>query len=233
MRPKVIAHRGASHAHPDNSRAAFDAAVAEGADAVECDVQLTADRVLVVRHDLALDGRLVSEMTVAEVRRAEPETLLFAELCDWQRRTGMGLLVEVKDRAAVPALAVALPTDVGPEVVVAGFDLIGVAAFKQRRPGVLTSLMIGSVMPIEAMIALARQAGAAGVHPCWEARAPRASTLLARADVAQLQAAGLVVTFWHEERPDELRALVALAPDAICTDTPGQLREILGQGVLD
>jgi glycerophosphoryl diester phosphodiesterase len=226
--PKVIAHRGASHAHPDNSRAAFDAAIAEGADAVECDVQLTADGALVVRHDLSVDGRLVAELTAAELIRLEPETLAFPDIVDWQRRTAMGLLVEIKDRAAVPALATALPRDTGPEVVVAGFDIIAVTAFKRLRPDLLTSLMVGSVLPVDAMIALARTAGAAGVHPCWEARAPRASTLLTRADVARLQAAGLTVTFWHEEREDELRALAALAPDAICTDTPGRLRDILG-----
>jgi glycerophosphoryl diester phosphodiesterase len=225
--PKVIAHRGASHAHPDNSRAAFDAAAAEGADAVECDVQLAADGVLVVRHDLSIDGRLVAELPSAEVQRLEPVTMLFADLVQWQRRAGIGLLVEIKDRAAVPALAAAIPADTGREVVVAGFDTIAVAAFKRLRPDILTSLMIGSVLPVDAMVALARTAGAAGVHPCWEARAPRASTLLTKADVARLQSAGLLVTFWHEERPDELRALVALAPDAICTDTPARLRAIL------
>ena len=55
-RPQVVAHRGSSARHADNSWAAFEAAVAEGADAIECDVQATRDGVLVIRHDLALDG---------------------------------------------------------------------------------------------------------------------------------------------------------------------------------
>ena len=223
--PKVIAHRGASYAHPDNSRAAFDGAVEEGADAVECDVQLSADGMLVVRHDLALDGRLVGELTAAEIQRLAPETLLFSDLLAWRRTAGLDLLVEIKDRAAVPALAAALPA--GPGTVVAGFDMIAVTRFKALRPDMLTSLMIGSVLPVEAMVALARQAGAAGIHPCWEARTPRASTLLTPADTARLHAAGLSVTIWHEEREAELRALIALGPDAICTDTPGRLRALL------
>ncbi|MGF1625649.1 MAG: glycerophosphodiester phosphodiesterase [Alphaproteobacteria bacterium] len=225
--PRIIAHRGASHAHPDNSRAAFDAAVAEGADGVECDVQLSVDGALVVRHDLALDGRLVAELEAADILRLAPDTMLFPDLVAWQRRTGMGMLVEIKDRAAVPALAVALPRDTGPEVVVAGFDMVAVTRFKQARPDIVTSLMVGSVLPVDAMVALARQAGVGGIHPCWEARAPHASTLLTRTDVKRLHDAGLAVTFWHEEREDELRALVALAPDAICTDTPARLRRIL------
>ena len=52
--PRVIAHRGSSAVHADNSWAAFKAAVTEGADAIECDVQLTRDGALVVCHDLAL-----------------------------------------------------------------------------------------------------------------------------------------------------------------------------------
>lgn len=229
-RPRVIAHRGASHAHPDNSQAAFDAAVSEGADAAECDVQVTADGVLVVRHDLAIDGRLVAELTAEEVMRLAPDTLTFDALLAWQRTQPIDLLVEIKDRAAVPALARLLPGDPGPGIVVAGFDTIAVARFGHQRPDVATSVMVGSVVAVDAMIALARQVGAGGVHPCWEARAPRASTLLNADDVAQVHDAGLMLTLWHEERPDELAALVALGVDAICTDTPARLRALIDSG---
>jgi len=52
--PQVVAHRGSSADHPDNSWAAFEAAVVERADAIECDVQMTRDGALIIRHDLAL-----------------------------------------------------------------------------------------------------------------------------------------------------------------------------------
>src|SRR3954469_16401194 len=51
----VIAHRGASGSAPENTIAAFELAVAYGADAIELDVRLTADRVPVVLHDATLD----------------------------------------------------------------------------------------------------------------------------------------------------------------------------------
>jgi hypothetical protein len=44
-----------------------------------------------------------------------------------------------------------------------------------------------------------------------------------------LRKARLAVTLWHEERVDELRALVALRPDAICTNTPATLRRIVDE----
>src|SRR4051794_38719235 len=51
----IIAHRGASGSAPENTIAAFELAAAHGADAIELDVRLTADRVPVVLHDAALD----------------------------------------------------------------------------------------------------------------------------------------------------------------------------------
>lgn len=47
----VIAHRGASAVAPENTLAAVDLGIVEGADLIECDVQRTADGVLVVIHD--------------------------------------------------------------------------------------------------------------------------------------------------------------------------------------
>ena len=48
---KKIAHRGASGQYPENSRLAFEKAIAAGADMIELDCQLTADGHVVVFHD--------------------------------------------------------------------------------------------------------------------------------------------------------------------------------------
>lgn len=70
--PLVIAHRGASYAAPENTFAAFDLAIREGADGIEFDVRLSRDRVPVVIHDSTLrrTARLasrVSSLTAAEL----------------------------------------------------------------------------------------------------------------------------------------------------------------------
>src|SRR5271165_4928125 len=54
--PLVFAHRGAPLRAPENSLAAFALAVQGGTDAIECDVQLTADGEVVVMHDDTLDA---------------------------------------------------------------------------------------------------------------------------------------------------------------------------------
>ena len=53
MKPRslVIAHRGASGYRPEHTAAAFELAIALGADAVEPDLVATADGVLVIRHE--------------------------------------------------------------------------------------------------------------------------------------------------------------------------------------
>jgi glycerophosphoryl diester phosphodiesterase len=51
-----IAHRGGGALMPENSLAAFRHAIALGADGAELDVQLSADGVAVIYHDLRLNG---------------------------------------------------------------------------------------------------------------------------------------------------------------------------------
>lgn len=52
---EVVAHRGASDTEPEHSLAAYLLAIEQGADAIECDVRLTADGTLVCVHDRRID----------------------------------------------------------------------------------------------------------------------------------------------------------------------------------
>lgn len=52
--PRLVAHRGYPLHYPENSLAGLCAALAAGASAVECDVQLSADRHAIVIHDANL-----------------------------------------------------------------------------------------------------------------------------------------------------------------------------------
>ena len=53
--PVIFAHRGASAHSPENTLAAFNLAVLQGADAIELDAKLSADGQVVVMHDPTLD----------------------------------------------------------------------------------------------------------------------------------------------------------------------------------
>jgi glycerophosphoryl diester phosphodiesterase len=227
-RPQVIAHRGSSAHRGDNSWAAFEAATAEGADAIECDVQSTQDGVLVVRHDLAIDGQLVVDLRLNDVIAKAPGTVLFNDLLAFAERAPIDLLVEIKDPDAATLIARTIAVSAHAQrTVVGGFHGPALAAVKVAAPDVRTSFMIGSVADPEQLVALVAAFGADGIHLCWEARAPRPHRLLNADAIACLRRAGLAITLWHEEREDELHALVALAPDGICTNTPSVLRRIV------
>ena len=51
VKPYVIAHRGASGYRPENTLAAFELGIAQGADGIELDVVNTKDSQLVIRHE--------------------------------------------------------------------------------------------------------------------------------------------------------------------------------------
>lgn len=53
--PLTIAHRGASALAPEHTFAAYDLAVAQGADYIELDLQMTSDGTLVALHDHSLE----------------------------------------------------------------------------------------------------------------------------------------------------------------------------------
>ena len=56
MHPLVLGHRGASGYRPENTMEAFELAIAQGADGVECDLVPTKDGELILRHENWLNG---------------------------------------------------------------------------------------------------------------------------------------------------------------------------------
>ena len=72
----IIAHRGSSSAAPENTIAAFDLAVQQGADYIELDVQLTMDHQVAVIHDDTVDrttngSGLVKSYTMDQLKKLD------------------------------------------------------------------------------------------------------------------------------------------------------------------
>ena len=74
-RPLVIAHRGLSSQHPENTLPAFEAAVAAGADMIELDIALTADGQFMVIHDDTLSRTTSTKGFVGHLRSKELQQL--------------------------------------------------------------------------------------------------------------------------------------------------------------
>ena len=111
----MIAHRGAprSSGAPENTLAAFRAAIEAGAGWLEFDVRRTSDGVLVVVHDDTVDrttdgtGR-VADLTLAEVRALPPggdATIpTVEEVVDLAAAAGVPILPEIKAGPSNPGM---------------------------------------------------------------------------------------------------------------------------------
>ena len=100
-RMHIYAHRGASADFPELTLAAYEGAVAQGADGFECDLRLTKDEVPVLWHNASMLERagnpgLIAEMTFAQVSRAYPQVLTLTDFLDFAVSKKKGVLLETK-----------------------------------------------------------------------------------------------------------------------------------------
>jgi len=237
MSPLVIAHRGASAAHPENTLAAFAGASALGADWVELDVRLTADGVAAVHHDADLpDGRTVSTVAVADLPESVPTLAAALGVC---RQHDLGVNVEIKSdprtadfdptyRIVAVTLGALGSDEAGAEVPRPdGTDRYLVTSFD---PGCLDAVRQGSSLPTgqlafeirdtSILLARAAAAGHEAINP-WD-------PFVDASFVDAAHAAGLRVFPWTVDDPGRMRALIDLGVDGIITNVPDVLRATVG-----
>jgi glycerophosphoryl diester phosphodiesterase len=249
--PATIAHRGASEIAPENTLAAVRAAIDVGATAVEVDVHRTRDGALVVLHDSTLarttdvERRLpgrgpwrVADLTYDEIARldaggwhdpvyAGERVPLLRDVLDVLRRTGTGLLLEVKKPELYPGIESDLAIELravpgylaaalwGRDLVVQSFDHRAMARFKLLASDVPVGLL--GTVPRRRL----RQAATWADHVN-----PRHRGLTA-AYVAAVHDAGLSCHAWTVDRTADMARVVALGVDGVITNRPEVLRALL------
>ncbi|MGR4881875.1 glycerophosphodiester phosphodiesterase [Streptomyces sp. LARHCF249] len=240
---RVVAHRGASHEHPEHTIAAYRQAIDDGADALECDVRLTADHKLVCVHDRRVertsDGRgVVSEMTYEQLRaldfgawkgaaHAGARVLLFEDLLQEALAAPhpVGLAVETKhpSRAGgrLEAELVRMLKEYGladgasGRVEVMSFSRTALTRMHRLAPG------LPAVFLIERAIRPVRPPYATHAGPGID---------LVRRDpglVARLKAKGLSVRVWTVDEAEDVELCVRLGVDTIITNRPRDVRKLL------
>jgi glycerophosphoryl diester phosphodiesterase len=158
-RVHVCGHRGYSLHYPENTLLAFEAARAAGATSVEIDVVLTKDGEPIVLHDLSVDRTtdghgFAADLTLAEIsaldaggrfdpRFAGTKIPTLTTALDWAKRTGMGVVLEIKeaerpDAAADWIGALLKSTDTSDQVIVISFDHTVLKRAVDRHPGLKT-----------------------------------------------------------------------------------------------
>lgn len=91
-RPQVVAHRGASADEAEHTLAAYQRAIAEGADGLECDVRLTRDGVLVCVHDRRINRTSTGRGAVSRLDLADLADLDFSSWRGQADFDGTGVL---------------------------------------------------------------------------------------------------------------------------------------------
>lgn len=249
--PTIIGHRGASSEAPENTLAAFDAAVdaaaresGPGAPAwIELDLQHTADGEVVVIHDDELDRTTsgqgaVSARTSAELRTLDAGTWFdatfagqriptLAELAEWIAANPTArVLVEYKGawspQQITPTVAIFEAAGVGERLVLQSFDPTTVRSLQLRAGDYALGLLIDETVHYPEL-EIAELLGVSAVNPYW--RRALAEPDLVRAVHERL---GAQMAVWTPDEPVDWDALAAAGVDAIITNRPREALRHLG-----
>ncbi|MDX8032194.1 glycerophosphodiester phosphodiesterase family protein [Lentzea sp. BCCO 10_0856] len=163
QQPSIVAHRGASTDRPEHTIGAYELALKEGADGLECDIRLSRDGEIVCVHDRTLartsNGRgTVSALSLSELqkydygswhRHGQPaELLVLDHLLDLVKGSNVQLFVETKhpvryrnevERKLVEALK---RHGLDSQIVMMSFSPTAVKAFREQAPGIRTVLLL-------------------------------------------------------------------------------------------
>lgn len=239
-RPRIIGHRGVRSADarlgdapPENTLAAFDQALREGAEGVELDVRACATGELVVLHDPTLehvtagaDLRAAIDLTARELAAiplAHGAAIpLLAEVLVFARARRLPVNVELKrdvpSRAAIVTAAARLLRSWDPThpILVSSFDPVMLAGFASLAPRVPRAILVHPEQW--------RRTALLAAHPLRVDAVHLEHTLATPARVARLHAAGKLVNVWTVNDVDEARRLATAGVDGIITDVPALLR---------
>jgi len=217
-RALVIGHRGASAYEYENSRAAFRAARARGADAVELDVHAAADGVFFVHHDEVVSGTHITRASAAQVRALRlPNGESVPTLEDALATIDPGLRVFVEVKSLPVEYDDRLLATLDGRCAVHGFDHRIVKRLGITRPELPRGVLLASY-PLRPLDALKDT----GATVLWEDQ-----SLIDGALVETLHGAGYGIYAWTVNEPDDMRRLLALGVDGLCTNVPDAARQIV------
>ncbi|MFH8348756.1 glycerophosphodiester phosphodiesterase [Streptomyces sp. NPDC018045] len=223
-RVAVIGHRGAPYDHRENTLASLRAALEAGADAVEVDVRLTADRVPVLLHDPTLErlwghDRRLSSLTYAQVHEATAGGVPTL-------RDALALTAEYPSARTL----VDLPDPAAAQAAVGEVRESGTADRAYYCGGGLSMLAVRAADPT-AELALS-----------WSRTAPPRPELLARVRprwlnyhfglvtrdlVERAHGAGYLCAAWTTDTPRAARRLKRAGVDAVTTNRVAAVRPVL------
>ncbi len=229
-RPLIIGHRGAKGLAPENTLAAFQAAVDLRIDGIEFDIQRTRDGHLIVFHDentIRVTGHdgLVEELTLETIKTLDAGNLFNSafqgeriptlhEAFSFLQSTDLLLFIELKEPWRYPGIVAEIAT------MIRAFDLVERVQVRSFYHDALHELY-----HIDPEIALSS---------LWLDRLPADDevtfktinalyTLYAPGDIARLQARGQQATAWVVNDQQAAQELIDAGIDGLTSDYPNRL----------
>ncbi|MEA3056959.1 MAG: glycerophosphoryl diester phosphodiesterase [Actinomycetota bacterium] len=215
----IFAHRGASHAEPENTVAAFVRARELGADGVELDVRRHESGTLAIAHDPVLGAPLAPSV---------PDLATALDAC-----AGMRVNIEIKNYPGDPdfddteslaerVVELLHGRDGGDDVFVSSFGMPCIDRVRALDPSIETAFLVMHAPDddvIGRIIHRTVRHGHGGVNPHHAGMTPHLVELA--------HAAGLTVNTWTVDDPARIRELASWGVDCIITNVPDVARAAL------
>jgi glycerophosphoryl diester phosphodiesterase len=224
----IYAHRGASTDFPEGSKAAYEAAITQGADGFECDVRLTKDQQIICYHDANTNRLTGVDLEIAktdyEQLKKSANPLLFTDLLDLALENKKHLAIETKH-----------PTPSGGLIEKELHKILNKKADEIKASGINISIMSFSWFATQRNI----RAGFESVYLFAEPLlinlntagvvGPALQIIKNNPDfVKQQKNNGRRVFVWTVNDPIDVKLCADAGVDVIMSDNPAQARKALG-----
>lgn len=230
---EIIAHRGAAGSKPENTTAAIQEALEQGADWVEIDIQESADGRIVVMHDadlmkLAKVNLQIHAGTLAQLQQVDIGSWFDPVYADQRIPLLSDVLEQVKGRAKLliefkhygfdvdlegRTVQLVEAAGMADEIAFMSLKYTSVQKAKSLRPdwraGILAATKVGDLAGLDGDFAAVR--------------AELASPSL----IASVHAANKELYVWTVNDPLQMSKMISMGVDGLITDEPGLAREVL------
>lgn len=230
-----IAHRGNSWDAPENTLAAIERAIVDGADFIELDVRHTADGVLVLKHDrdllrVAGDPRFIWDIPFSELRALDAgqwfDPAFAGEFIPTLAeavaliRGRAGLYLETKSAPQMPDLVPMViqelaELDMLEHTIFASLAVDDLEQAKSLVPDLKTSLLVHTAV------------GGVERQP-FEVLAMR-DAFVTPARLRRVRQSGQELHVWTVNDPQAMRRFLDVGVDGIITDRPDLLQEMIDE----
>lgn len=209
-----VAHRGSPKELPENTLPGFLLALEHGADAVELDVHVTKDRVVVVHHDDSVQGHVIAQTKWRELSKVDlGGGARIPRLEDVLRVIGdrATVYIELKGQA-IEREAIEIARKFGRRFALHSFDHEAIERVGRLAPDVPRGVLLDrdTPLPMDALRQVAERVRPRDVWPHW--------SLASEQFVRLAHELGTRVIVWTVNSPGTAGIFVSLGVDGVCTD---------------